>query len=93
MMIACHGVLLPQTVQRQTDGITVTLSHPTNGVKKLKLRIWTDNILQVIASPTDEFSTRRSLIITGSENLSTVVRPSKRLVVTRSQLNIELMGS
>ena len=64
LMTICHGVLLGQTVQKETDGIVVTLAHDHNGIKKLRLRIWSENVIQVIASPADGFSQRASLIIT-----------------------------
>ena len=63
-MTICDGVLLGQTVQKETDGIVVTLAHDHNGIKKLRLRFWGENIIQVIASPADGFSQRASLIIT-----------------------------
>ena len=59
-----NPVLLGQTLQKQTDGITVTLSHDVNGIQKLRLKIWDQNIIQVIATPTDHFSQRSSLIMT-----------------------------
>ncbi len=62
LVISC-GVSLGQTVQKESDGITITLSDNLNGIKKLKLRIWSKNIIQVIAAPTDNLSKRVSRII------------------------------
>ncbi|MBN1155938.1 DUF5110 domain-containing protein [candidate division KSB1 bacterium] len=59
-----HDVLLGQTLQKENDGIVITSFHDLNGIKKLRLKIWDTNIIQVIASPTDEFSQRGSLILT-----------------------------
>jgi alpha-D-xyloside xylohydrolase len=59
----CHNALSGQTIRKEADGITITLSHEVNGIKKLGLKIWGDNIIQVIAAPTDDFSKRGSLII------------------------------
>ena len=58
-----------QFVQRESDGIVVTASKSINGIKKVKLKVWCDNIIQVISSPANEFSTRESLIITGKAKL------------------------
>ena len=58
------AVLLGQTLQKESDGIIVTSAHELNGIKRLRLKIWSDNIIQVIAAPTDDFSKRNSLIIT-----------------------------
>ncbi|MGD0339984.1 MAG: glycoside hydrolase family 31 protein, partial [Bacteroidota bacterium] len=60
-----------QLVQKESDGIVVIAPENINGIKKLKLKVWCDNIIQVISSPTGEFSTGESLIITGKAKLST----------------------
>lgn len=60
----CPTVLLGQIVQREPDGIIVTHAHDLNGIRKLRLKIWNDNVIQVIAAPTDGFSQHTSLIIT-----------------------------
>jgi alpha-D-xyloside xylohydrolase len=54
-----------QSVQKESDGVTVVAPKEVDGIKKLRIKVWTDNIIQVIASPTDEFSSRKSLIIMG----------------------------
>lgn len=46
------------------DGIVVNVPNNSSGFKKIKLKVWSDKIIQVIVSPTDNFSNRESLIIT-----------------------------
>ncbi len=48
---------------QQSDGIVIHFDH--NGLKVLKLCPITDNIIRVIASPRDSFSTAASLMISG----------------------------
>ena len=57
-------ILFGQSIQKETDGIVVYAPESVNGIKKLKLKVWSNNIIQVIASPTNDFSNRKSLIIT-----------------------------
>lgn len=64
LMTQPHCVLFGQTVHKKADGIIITSSHNPNGIKKLRLKIWDTNIIQVIASPINGFSQRGSLIIT-----------------------------
>ncbi|MGD1045753.1 MAG: glycoside hydrolase family 31 protein [Bacteroidota bacterium] len=59
-----------QSVQKQPDGIILTPPEEVNGIKKLRIKVWNDNIIQVISSPTNEFSSRESLIINGIEKPS-----------------------
>jgi alpha-D-xyloside xylohydrolase len=53
-----------QSVQKESDGITFTVPSNLVHIKKLKLKVWTDNIVQIIASPSDVFSTKESLVVT-----------------------------
>lgn len=62
------SVLLGQTLQKVSDGIVYTLQAGTGA--KLKIKVWSDNIIQVVASPTGVFSDRESLVIT--EKLSSI---------------------
>jgi alpha-D-xyloside xylohydrolase len=57
-------MLFGQSIQKETDGVIITLSHDLNGIKKLRLKIWSASVIQVIAAPADSFSKRNSLIIT-----------------------------
>lgn len=61
----CNFNTTGQTIQKVKDGIIITTSSATNGVMKIKLKVWNDNIIQVIASPSDKFSNRTSLVISG----------------------------
>jgi len=73
-----------QSVQKEPDGIIVTALEKVNGIKKLRLKVWDDNIIQVISSPINEFSSRESLIITGEAKPSTKWKVSE----TGDQLNL-----
>lgn len=100
-----QSLLLGQTIQKQTDGIIFTSSHDLNGIKKLRLKIWDTNIIQVIASPTDDFSQRSSLIITEtppstpkwkldeSEDLIVVSTSSVSARVDKKSLNVSFTDS
>ena len=59
-----HGVSSGQAIQKETDGVVVILSHKLNGIKSLRVKIWSENVIQLMVSPTDGFSKRNSLIIT-----------------------------
>jgi alpha-D-xyloside xylohydrolase len=84
LMATCHGALSGQTVQRWTDGILITPSQEMNGIKKLKLKIWSDNVIQVIAAPTDGFSNRQSLIIAETPRQA----PKWKLEETKDRITI-----
>jgi hypothetical protein len=56
------SLLSGQTIQKVSDGIVY--STPGGKGEKIKLKVWSDNIIQVIANPTGTFSARESLIIT-----------------------------
>src|ERR1035437_880932 len=64
LTLICHSILFGQSVKKEADGIVYNVPHSINGIKKLKLKVWSDNIIQVIATPSSEFSNRESLIIT-----------------------------
>ncbi len=51
-----------QSMQVEKDGIIYNTGK--EDVKKVKLKVWDDNVIQVIVSPVDVFSNRESLIIT-----------------------------
>ena len=60
-----------QSVQKGLDGIIVIAPEEVNGIKKLRLKVWDNNIIQVVSSPANEFSSRESLIMNGVEKPST----------------------
>ena len=62
------SLLSGQTVQKVSDGIVY--SYPDGKGEKIKIKVWSDNIIQVIANPTGTFSARESLIIT--EKISSI---------------------
>ena len=59
-----NSISFGQTFQKESDGIVYNPQSTINGIKKLKLKVWNDNVIQVIATPSSEFSNRESLIIT-----------------------------
>ena len=59
-----NSLLLGQSFQKETDGIVYNSQTASNGIKKIKLKVWSDNIIEVVATPSDQFSNRKSLIIT-----------------------------
>lgn len=59
-----NTLLFGQTFQKESDGIVYSAPASTNGVQKIKLKVWSENIIQVIASPTTKLSSRESLIVT-----------------------------
>jgi alpha-D-xyloside xylohydrolase len=73
-----------QSVQKESDGIVITAQKDLNGIKKLRLKVWDDNIIQVESSPANEFSSLESLTLNGKENPSTVWNVSE----TANQLNL-----
>src|ERR1035437_3768239 len=57
-----------QTIQKEQDGIIFTAPSNVLNIKKIKLKVWKDDIIQVIVSPKESFSDRESLIITEKMN-------------------------
>jgi alpha-D-xyloside xylohydrolase len=62
LLSTSSSLLFGQTVQKDSDGIVY--SSPGGKGEKIKLKVWSDNIIQVISNPSGNFSTRESLIIT-----------------------------
>jgi alpha-D-xyloside xylohydrolase len=58
------SLLFGQTFQKEPDGIVYNAPDNIHGIKKLKIKVWSDNIIQVIASPSGGLSNNESLIIT-----------------------------
>jgi alpha-D-xyloside xylohydrolase len=83
VLVSAYSTLLfGQTMQKEAGGITITLSHELNGIKRLRLKIWSDRVIQVIAAPTDDLSQRTSLIITETPPPT----PKWKLVETEDQI-------
>ena len=82
--LICSSFMFGQSVQKESDGIAITVQEEVNGIKKLRIKVWDDNIIQVISSPTNEFSIRESLIISGEVKPSTEWNISE----TGDQLNL-----
>jgi hypothetical protein len=82
-----------QSVLKESDGVVVIAPENVNGIKKLKLKVWDDNVIQVIASPASEFSTRESLIITGKVKSSTnwnVSESGNQLQVSTNSITVKV---
>ncbi len=89
----CTSLLLGQTFQKESDGIEFNASNNTNGIKKLKLKVLSDNIIQVIVTPSSKFSMRGSLIIT--EKLLTspvwkVEENGKNIVLSTASVSVRI---
>jgi alpha-D-xyloside xylohydrolase len=54
-----------QSLLRESDGIRMTSPSPRDGVRQVRLRIWSENVIEVAASPADTFSSRESLVVPG----------------------------
>jgi alpha-D-xyloside xylohydrolase len=59
-----NSYAVAQLVQKEDDGIIITSDKLIDGITKIRLKIWRDNVIQTIASPAEKFSTRPSLFIT-----------------------------
>ncbi len=76
-----------QSIQKEQDGIVFTASSNTFNIKKIKLKVWKDDIIQVIVSPKETFSDLESLIITEKMNSSPQwnVEETNKEVILRTQ--------
>lgn len=88
--ISCNW-LTAQTIHKETNGIVYTPQSGTSG--KIKIKVWSDNIIQVIANSTGGFSTRESLIIT--EKLSPipewkVIETEKLVELTTNSITVHI---
>ena len=57
-----------QTVQKEKDGVVFNVPSNVFNINKIKLKVWKDDIIQVMVSPKESFSERESLIITEKIN-------------------------
>jgi alpha-D-xyloside xylohydrolase len=57
-----------QTVQKEQDGVVFNVPSNVFNINKIKLKVWKDDIIQVIVSPQESFSDRESLIVTEKIN-------------------------
>ena len=82
-----------QTVQKEQDGIVFTAPANEHHVKKLKLKVWSDNVVQVITSPTDDFSTKESLVVTEKLSVPTdwkVNETEKMISLTTKSIEVRI---
>jgi alpha-D-xyloside xylohydrolase len=64
----CVMLTQAQTIQKEQDGIVFSAPSNSANIKKIKLKVWKDDIIQVIVSPEESFSDRESLIVTEKIN-------------------------
>jgi alpha-D-xyloside xylohydrolase len=76
-----------QTVQKEKDGVVFNVPSNAFNINKMKLKVWKDDIIQVIISPLESFSDRESLIIT--EKMNSIpqwnVEETKNEIILRTQ--------
>jgi alpha-D-xyloside xylohydrolase len=76
-----------QTVQKEKDGVVFNVPSNAFIINKMKLKVWKDDIIQVIISPLESFSDRESLIIT--EKMNSIpqwnVEETKNEIILRTQ--------
>jgi alpha-D-xyloside xylohydrolase len=53
-----------QTIRKEVDGIVYSSPSNVQGFKKIYLKVRSDDVIQVIISPGDTFSSRKSLMVT-----------------------------
>jgi alpha-D-xyloside xylohydrolase len=70
LLLTSFTLITGQTVQKVSDGIIYT--PPTGTFGKIKIKVWNENIIQVLVNSSGEFSNRESLIIT-QKPLTTLV--------------------
>jgi alpha-D-xyloside xylohydrolase len=66
----CVMLSQAQTIQKEQDGIVFSAPSNSANIKKIKLKVWKDDIIQIVVSPKESFSERESLIITEKMNSS-----------------------
>jgi alpha-D-xyloside xylohydrolase len=64
----CVMLTQAQTIQKEQDGIVFSAPSNSANIKKIKLKVWKDDIIQVIVTPEESFSDRESLIVTEKIN-------------------------
>ncbi|MDE3144261.1 MAG: DUF4968 domain-containing protein [Bacteroidota bacterium] len=78
-------------ITKLPNGIIVNLRNPSDdGAKKIKIQVISDNIIRIVASPTDTFSTQKSLMIDDkqwNEVKWFVKETSEKITVGTSQIN------
>ncbi len=82
-----------QIFQKEKDGVVLTALPNINGLKKLKLKIWNDKIIQVIASPSNEFSGRTSLILADnnfSQPVWNVKEADNKIIVSTAEVAVSV---
>lgn len=73
-----------QSFEKFEHGIVISINQDLTDARQTKLVVWDDNVIQVITTAEDEFSSRNSLIISGS------VKSSVTWDVKESEQEIQL---
>lgn len=64
LLLSCATIASAASYTKSTNGITVKLDNQADeAVKLVKLQVVNDNIIRVVATPEDQFPTKKSLII------------------------------
>ena len=66
LVFSVHG----QSLRKEPGGIVITTVKNNNVIRQIKLKVWDNNIIQVVVSPVDTFSNRKSLIVTEEFQIS-----------------------
>lgn len=77
-----HGVVSGQNLQKEPDGISVTLPRAENGIGTLRVKFKSENLIQVIAAPANRTSEHSSLVVAET----TLTAPGWRLEETDDQI-------
>src|SRR4030043_830084 len=63
LLFCSNTFISAQTFQKENDGMVFNTESNASGVRKIRLKVWFDNVIQVIVSPAEQFSNNESLII------------------------------
>lgn len=64
LVFLLNNITSSQSLQKETDGICYTVQKPEGIRQKIRLKVWADNVIQVVITHSEDFSKRESLIIT-----------------------------
>lgn len=79
--------------EKKEDGVIIALDQSKTGIKSLKLNVMSENTIQVLASASGEFSTRKSLVVieqTGDLVDFTVEEDGTTISVSTSELTAKV---
>jgi len=81
-------------IEKTDDGVKISINESTSGgIKSLKLNVLSENVVQVLASATDDFSERKSLSIieqTGDPVDFSIVQNANTITISTSNLSAKV---